>query len=177
MHVVHAGVEMKLEEAGIKAAAEPRHGCGAKGSGHMARSRRQARSCCPQIPILSVDLTRGVTQDMKRGEPLPKITGSLHLEFKSCGRRQCRCQRGLLHGPYVYQHWREHGRQRKAYVQMQRLGEVLLTMEQHRAAAANPGRVNQMLKELHRPCGERPRETRSSSQRTQREEQKPPREP
>jgi hypothetical protein len=61
------------------------------------------------------------------GETLPKmVVGSLHLEFKRCGRARCRCRRGFLHGPYVYRRWREDGRQRKAYVPMKRLSEVLL---------------------------------------------------
>jgi hypothetical protein len=50
---------------------------------------------------------------------LPKIRqlpGSVHAESKRCGKQACRCKRGQLHGPYWYRHWREHGRQRKAYV-------------------------------------------------------------
>ena len=37
----------------------------------------------------------------KNVEMLPKKPiGSLHLEFKKCGRPNCRCTRDLLHGPY-----------------------------------------------------------------------------
>ena len=80
---------------------------------------------------------------------LPKTEiGSLHLEFKTCGRPNCRCRRGLPHGPYLYRHWREGGRQRKAYVHMRRMGEVLLEMEHQRAAAIRPGEVVRVLKEL-----------------------------
>lgn len=58
---------------------------------------------------------------------LPKTPiGSLHLEFKSCGRLNCRCRRGLLHGPYFYRHWRESGRQRKAYISRKDMPAVLL---------------------------------------------------
>jgi len=88
--------------------------------------------------------------NMKTGEPLPKNSaGSLHLEFKRCGRPSCRCRLGFLHGPYIYRHWRERGLQRKAYVPMQRLAEVLRTLEENRAAAARPGQVLQMLKDCH----------------------------
>jgi len=83
------------------------------------------------------------------GETLPKmVVGSLHLEFKRCGRARCRCRRGFLHGPYVYGRWREDGRQRKAYVPMKRLSEVLLNIENQRAAALRPGEVYRALKEL-----------------------------
>ncbi len=74
--------------------------------------------------------------------------GSLHLEFKGCGRPSCRCRRGLLHGPYLYHRWREGGRQRKAYIPMKRLGEVLLEMERQRAAVMRPTEVRRVLKEL-----------------------------
>jgi hypothetical protein len=76
------------------------------------------------------------------------MAGSLHLEFKRCGRPQCRCQRGFLHGPYVYRHWREGCRQRKEYVPMKLLGEVLLEMERERAATVRPAEIVRVLKEL-----------------------------
>jgi hypothetical protein len=82
---------------------------------------------------------------------LPKtgdVVGSLHLEFKECGRPRCRCRRGLLHGPYLYRHWREGGRQRKEYVPMKRLGDVLLEIECQRAAAIRPAEVALVLREL-----------------------------
>jgi Family of unknown function (DUF6788) len=91
---------------------------------------------------------RRVMDKMSRSVP-KKAAGSLHLEFKKCGRPRCRCQLGLLHGPYVYRHWREGGRQRKAYVPMHRLGEVLLALEQLRAAAPRPTEIVRMMKELH----------------------------
>lgn len=50
---------------------------------------------------------------------LPKIhidEGSLQSEWKRCGKSNCRCVHGSLHGPYWYRHWREEGRQRKRYV-------------------------------------------------------------
>jgi Family of unknown function (DUF6788) len=85
--------------------------------------------------------------DLKIPKPLPK-TGSLHLEFKRCGRPSCRCRHGLMHGPYLYRHWREGGRQRKTYVPMRRLAEALLEIEEHGAASARPAEVARLLKEL-----------------------------
>jgi hypothetical protein len=89
------------------------------------------------------------TEELKSDQSLPKTqVGSLHLEFKKCGRANCRCQRGLLHGPYLYRHWREHGRQKKESVPMRRLSEVLLKMEEQRAEAGRPAEVRRVLKEL-----------------------------
>jgi hypothetical protein len=87
--------------------------------------------------------------ETKMTRALPKtVFGSVHLEFKRCGRPNCRCRRGLLHGPYLYRHWREDGCQRKAYVPMKRLSEVLLEIERQRAADVRPAEVRRALKEL-----------------------------
>jgi len=55
----------------------------------------------------------------KFGDVFPKARptlGSLHTEWKRCGKPSCRCARGALHGPYWYRRWREDGRQRRQYV-------------------------------------------------------------
>jgi hypothetical protein len=70
--------------------------------------------------------------------PLPKmlgVPGSVHLEWKACGRGNCRCRLGRLHGPYYARHRRENGRQRKAYVPATKLEATLLSIEAHRAAS------------------------------------------
>jgi hypothetical protein len=92
---------------------------------------------------------REQVEEPKIADPLPKTAiGSVHLEFKRCGRPNCRCRRGLLHGPYGYRHRREGGRQRKEYVPMKRLSDVMLEIERQRAEAARPTEVRRMLKEF-----------------------------
>ncbi len=63
----------------------------------------------------------------KKGNVFPKngLTGSLHMEFKRCGKAKCRCAKGALHGPYLARRWRENGRLRRQYVPMAQLGAVL----------------------------------------------------
>src|SRR5690242_12776830 len=57
-------------------------------------------------------LGREQVEEPRSAESLPKMAiGSVHLEFKRCGRPNCRCRQGLLHGPYLYRHRREGGRQ------------------------------------------------------------------
>ena len=60
-------------------------------------------------------------EDVKDGE----LRGSLHTEYKRCGKENCRCTSGRdedLHGPYYYRHYRDaEGVQRKEYV---RRGDV-----------------------------------------------------
>jgi len=63
----------------------------------------------------------------KSGGLFPKTTplpGSLHLEWRRCGKPTCHCLQGSAHGPYAYRYWYEHGRRRKAYVPRHRVQEV-----------------------------------------------------
>ncbi len=48
---------------------------------------------------------------------LPKmLPGTLHPQWVRCGRENCRCAHGELHGPYYYRFFREGGRLKKRYV-------------------------------------------------------------
>ena len=80
-------------------------------------------------------------------KPLPKnrSPGSLHLEWKRCGRPCCRCNEGLLHGPYVYRHCRHGPRQIKAYVVMRDLAQLIAELEE---VNANLPRQSLMRKAL-----------------------------
>jgi hypothetical protein len=60
---------------------------------------------------------------------LPKTTDDLLLgtvlsEYKRCGKPNCKCQRGELHGPYYYRFYRVDGRLRREYVSKVRLPSV-----------------------------------------------------
>jgi hypothetical protein len=94
-------------------------------------------------------LSSPMVRSQKSESSVPKMpVGSLHLEFKRCGRPNCRCRRGLLHGPYLYRHRREGGRQMKEYIPMKRLSDVTLEIERQRAEAKRPAEVRRILKEL-----------------------------
>ena len=70
----------------------------------------------------------------KPGNVFPKmhLAGSVHMEWKSCGRGNCRCCNGDLHGPYFTRRWRENGRLRREYVPRRRLAETLMAIEAYR---------------------------------------------
>jgi hypothetical protein len=52
-------------------------------------------------------------------EPLPKmLPGVVCQQWVRCGRPNCRCACGQLHGPYFYHFVRENGRLRKRYVRL-----------------------------------------------------------
>jgi len=73
-------------------------------------------------------LGKGFAMTEKTEILLPKVDllkGSLHLENKRCGKPNCRCVRGYFHGPFFYRHWRQGGRQKKAYVRQENVADVL----------------------------------------------------
>src|SRR5688500_16025844 len=61
------------------------------------------------------------------------IRGSLHLEWRRCGKMGCRCARGSLHGPYFVRRWRDGGKQKKALVSPEEVPGVLASIEARRA--------------------------------------------
>jgi uncharacterized protein DUF6788 len=112
---------------------------------------RRGVDCVPWQEVVATfaALERERATRPKSDDALPRrAIGSVHLEFKRCGRPTCRCRRGLLHGPYVYRHRREGGRQRKEYIPMNRLSDVVLEIERQRAEAARPTEVRRMLEEF-----------------------------
>jgi len=65
-----------------------------------------------------------------------ELRGSLHTEYKRCGKEGCRCTSGRdedLHGPYYYRHYRDgEGNQRKEYVPKGRVEAVRSKIEKRR---------------------------------------------
>ncbi len=48
---------------------------------------------------------------------LPKmLRGSVHQQFKKCGKPNCKCTRGTLHGAYYYHFVRMDGKLKKQYL-------------------------------------------------------------
>lgn len=83
-------------------------------------------------------------------EMLPKnnFTGSLHLEWKRCGRQSCRCARGFLHGPYAYRRWREGAKQRKVYLPMSNLAEFIESQKTFQAQFPRSSEIRNLLREM-----------------------------
>jgi len=81
--------------------------------------------------------------------PLPKIMplrGSLHVAWKRCGRLNCRCQRGRLHGPFYELRWRDRGHQHKRYVPRDDVPATLLGIELRRAMFPPVYRITEVVK-------------------------------
>ena len=63
---------------------------------------------------------------IKIPEPLPKnpLPGVVLPQWIRCGKSNCRCALGELHGPYHYRFWRENGKLRKQYVKKADVDEI-----------------------------------------------------
>ena len=61
--------------------------------------------------------------------------GNLFLESRRCGKPNCRCARGLEHGPYAVLRWREGGKQYKRHVRDKDVPAVLAAIAERRARA------------------------------------------
>jgi hypothetical protein len=72
---------------------------------------------------------QGKTRDSLHKTPL---AGVVLPEWVRCGKPNCRCAGGELHGPYFYRFWREGGRLRKEYVKRSELVRVRAQCEARR---------------------------------------------
>jgi hypothetical protein len=54
--------------------------------------------------------------DFREQRIVTPIKGEICTQYIRCGKRECKCQRGELHGPYYYHVWRDGARVRKVYV-------------------------------------------------------------
>lgn len=96
--------------------------------GQATRWRRRAAPLPPATPSGLKKMVPSSTEhgvEIKSQEPLPNfLPGVVCKQFVRCGRSNCRCAAGELHGPYFYRFWREGGRLRKAYVNRSDLDAV-----------------------------------------------------
>ena len=64
---------------------------------------------------------------------LPKILpGSVQQQFKKCGKPNCRCAAGQLHGPYYYHFVRINGKPKKRYLRSDEVGQVEAACQRRR---------------------------------------------
>lgn len=74
----------------------------------------------------------------KNQNPLPQIVplpGAVCLQYRRCGKRNCRCTSGSPH-PFYARFWREGGRLRKQYVKRGEVEAVQRACEAHRRMQA-----------------------------------------
>lgn len=88
---------------------------------------------------------------MKTAKTLPKILpGAVCAQWVKCGKPNCKCAHGELHGPYYYRFWRENGRLRKEYIPLAQVETVRAACEEWRQRKR---RANEALNELREVRG------------------------
>lgn len=71
-----------------------------------------------------------------------KLPGTVHEQYIRCGKPNCRCAQGQLHGPYYYRFWRDRrGRLHKDYVRKADLEAVRAACEARREEQCQALRV------------------------------------
>lgn len=60
------------------------------------------------------------------------LPGTVCARLVRCGRHNCRCAAGELHGPYHYRYWREAGRLRCQYVPKMDVASVSAACQRRR---------------------------------------------
>src|SRR5271166_5872268 len=77
----------------------------------LARQRRRVSAHMKTKNAKPLDKT-----DILRLLDSKLLPGALCVQYRRCGKPNCRCARGKLHGPYYYRAWRSGGRLRWQYV-------------------------------------------------------------
>lgn len=71
---------------------------------------------------------------MKNEKVLPKtIEGTVHAQFVRCGKQNCKCTSGELHGAYYYHFVRVNGKLTKRYLKPSEIEETRIACERRQA--------------------------------------------
>ena len=68
------------------------------------------------IDAAEVKKTTGSATSRQVPEERNAVNKTYRLEGVRCGKKNCRCAEGRLHGPYWYAYWTEGGKTRSQYV-------------------------------------------------------------
>ena len=101
----------------------------------------------PSLIELNVEELRARRARLARSLREPELTlrGTVQRQGRRCGRSGCRCQRGELHGPYLYLACYLGGRSRLVYVpgpQAEAVDGLLAATARAEAALAEISRIN-----------------------------------
>lgn len=90
-----------------------------------------------------------VSPEIKPENSLPKIEplrGAVCKQMKRCGKPNCKCAKGELHGPYYYRFYYRGGRQRKKYVKKD---ELSATFAACLAYKRNKQETQELIREIN----------------------------
>jgi len=89
----------------------------------------------------------------KTAKVLPKtLFGTVHTQFVRCGKANCKCARGELHGAYFYHFVRVGGKLRKRYlkaVEVEKIKEsCALRQQQEKGRRSNSRTVWNLIRQI-----------------------------
>ena len=82
------------------------------------------------------------------------IRGSLMAQYKRCGRVNCRCARGIKHGPFFYHVWYVQGIRYKSYVKKADFDRINAGIEAFRAQRREQHQADAELRTMLREVKE-----------------------
>lgn len=97
---------------------------------------------------------RGKGRKAKTSKPFPKIlpsgllNGAVCASYAKCGKPNCKCARGYLHGPYYHRYQWHGGRVIKEYIQLSQVEEVRAACARYRDLQTDLRANNQRFKSL-----------------------------
>jgi hypothetical protein len=90
----------------------------------------------------------------KKSEKLPpKILagkGTLEVRYVKCGRPNCKCAKGEMHGPYTYVRTYRGGKRRRVYVKSNNVSKLKETRSEHKESRASSRDLLQLIRKLNR---------------------------
>ncbi len=90
-----------------------------------------------------------VSPRIKLENSLPKIEplrGAVCKQMKRCGKANCKCSKGELHGPYYYRFFYRGGKQRKKYVKK---GELSATFASCLAYKRDRQETRELIRQIN----------------------------
>lgn len=98
----------------------------------------------------------------KTQKVLPKMMpGTVHTQFVRCGKSNCKCARGELHGAYYYHFVRVGGRLRKRYLKASEIEETQIACFQRQSQEKAEWEQSRIFWNKFRDLRSSLRETRS----------------
>jgi hypothetical protein len=87
-------------------------------------------------------------------ESLHKIpaAAAVSVQYVKCGKSNCRCANGALHGPYYAKLWKVNGRMRKAYVRLKEVENAQADWEKKRQERRQRKEFEKSLRGLNKLC-------------------------
>ena len=71
------------------------------------------------------------------------VSGKIQAQYVRCGKANCHCAKGELHGPYYYRIWRDGMRTRKVYVKPDDVDAVRAVCESNSERMAQLRQIRQ----------------------------------